>query len=123
MIKRQLLVFILRWVASSLGMYLCITWLGTINPEAGETFSESWILFAVAGLIFSLINSIVKPLIKVFALPLAVLTMGISTVIINTVMVVLTIYLLPGVEMDIWGAIISSIVMSVINAVLNIIVS
>lgn len=122
MIKRQLLVFILRWVASSLGMYLCITWLGTINPEASETFSESWILFAVAGLIFSLINSIVKPLVKLFALPLAILTMGISTIIINTAMVILTIHLLPGVEMDIWGAAISSLVMSVINAIMNAIV-
>lgn len=56
---------------------------------------------------------------KIFALPLAILTMGISTIIINTAMVVLTIYLLPGVEMDIWGAVISSIVLSVINSVLN----
>lgn len=122
MIKRQLLVFILRWVASSLGMYLCITWLGAVNPEASETFSESWILFAVAGLIFSLINSIVKPLIKVFALPLAILTMGISTLIINAAMVILTIRLLPGVEMDIWGAVISSLVLSAINTIMNIII-
>lgn len=119
MIKRQIFIFIARWVASSLGMYLCITWLGTISPESEATFSESWILFAVAGLIFSLVNSIVKPLIKILALPLAILTMGISTVIINTAMVIFTIHLLPGVNMDFWGAVISSIVMSSINTILN----
>lgn len=123
MIKKQLLTFFLRWLASSLGMYLCITWLGTISPDSAETFAEPWMLFAAAGLIFSLVNSIVKPLIKMLALPLAILTMGISTIIINTAMVVLTIYLLPGVEMDFWGALISSSVMSVINAVLNLIIS
>ena len=57
------------------------------------------------------------------ALPLAILTMGLSTIIINTVMVILTIYLLPGVEMDIWGAVLSSIIMSVINAVMNFLIN
>lgn len=123
MIKKQILTFLIRWVVSSLGMYVCITWLGTINPESKETFSEPWLLFAAAGLIFSLVNSIVKPLVKMFALPLAILTMGISTIIINTAMVVLTIYLLPGVEMSFWGAFVSSAVMSVINAVMNLIIS
>ncbi len=123
MIKKQIFTFLLRWLASSFGMYLCITWLGTISPDSAETFSEPWMLFAVAGLIFSLVNSIVKPIVKLLALPLAIVTMGISTIIINTAMVVLTIYLLPGVEMDFWGAFISSAVMSVMNAVLNLIIS
>jgi len=119
MIKKQIAIFLLRWIASSLGMYLCITWLGTVSPDASANFEQPWMLYAVAGLIFSLVNSIVKPLVKMLALPLAILTMGISTIIINTAMVVLTIHLLPGVEMDIWGAVISSIVLSVINSVLN----
>lgn len=123
MIKKQIFTFLLRWAASSFGMYLCITWLGTISPDSAETFSEPWMLFALAGLIFSLVNSIVKPIVKLLALPLAIVTMGISTIIINTAMVVLTIYLLPGVEMEFWGAFISSAVMSVINAVLNLIIS
>lgn len=119
MIKKQLFAFILRWAASSFGMYLCITWFGTVNPESQETFTEPWMLYVVAGLIFSLVNAIVKPLAKVLALPLAILTMGISTIVINTVMVILTIYLLPGVEMEIWGALISSAVLSIINGVIN----
>ncbi len=119
MIKRQIIVFLLRWLASSVGMYFCITHLGTINPESSATFSEEWILFAVAGLIFSVINTVIKPLIKMLTLPLAILTMGISTLIVNTAMVVLTIYLLPSVEMDFWGAFLSSILLSAINYVLN----
>ncbi len=122
MIKKQIFTFILRWAASSFGMWLCITWFGRINPEANEFFEEIWIMYIVAGLIFSLVNSIVKPLVKMLALPLAILTMGISTVIINTAMVVLTVYLLPGVEMDFWGAFASSAVMSVINSVVNLII-
>ena len=123
MIRKQISVFLLRWAASSLGMYLCITWLGTIGPESETVFTETWILFVVAGLIFSLVNSIVKPLLKLFSLPLAIITLGLSSIIINTAMVLLTIYLLPGVEMPIWGAVISSIVLSLINGVLNVFIS
>ncbi len=97
--------------------------LATVGPESQEVFQETWMLYAAAGLIFSLVNSIVKPLVKIIALPLAILTMGISTIIINTAMVILTIHLLPGVAMDFWGAFVTSAVMSVINAVLNLIIS
>lgn len=123
MIKKQIFTFLLRWLASSFGMYLCITWFGTISPDSAETFAEPWMLFVVAGLIFSLVNSIVKPLVKLFALPLAILTLGVSTIIINTAMVILTIYLLPGVEMEFWPAMLSSAILSVINAALNILIS
>lgn len=121
MIKKQIFTFIIRWAASSLGMYLCIRLLGlaTVGSESQEIFQETWMLYVVAGLIFSLVNSIVKPLIKMLALPLAILTMGISTLIINTAMVVLTIYLLPGVEMTFLNAFVTSIVLSIINTVLN----
>lgn len=117
MIKKQILVFILRWAASSLGMYFCITWFGHVGST--EAFSEPWLLYVVAGLIFSIVNSIVKPLVKMLALPLAILTMGISTLIINTAMVILTIYLLPGVEMEFWGAFCSSLILSLINAIMT----
>lgn len=119
MIKLQLLAFVLRWLASSIGMYFCITWLGTVSPEAIAAQPTAWWLYAVAGLIFSVINSIIKPLLKVIALPLAILTMGISTLVINTIMVVITIHLLPGVEMDFLGAFLSSLILSLINGILN----
>ena len=123
MIKKQIFTFLLRWAASSAGMYLCITWFGIITAESQATYAEPWILYLVAGLIFSLVNSIVKPVIKMLALPLAILTMGISTWISNTAMMILTIYLLPGVEMDFWGAFLSSLVMSGVNTILNLVIS
>lgn len=140
MIKKQIFVFFLRWIATSIGMYFCITWFGNLNQDVANAslsagaeklagaeasnfvIEHSWLIFAIAGLIFSLINSFVKPLIKMLALPLAILTMGISTIIINTGMVILTIYLLPGVEMSFYGAFITSLLMSVINAGLNLII-
>lgn len=117
MIKKQVFVFLIRWAATSAGMWLCITRFGRITST--EAFSEHWLVYVVAGLIFSIINSVIKPVIKTLALPFAIITLGISTLIINTAMFALTIYLVPGVEMDLWGAFISSLIMSVINAFLS----
>ncbi len=113
MIKGQILVFLLRWLVSSVGMWLCISWFGQVSAPTNA------VLFIMAGLIFSLINSIVKPLAKLFTLPLAIFTMGISTLLINVGMVALTLQFLPGIEMDIWGFIASSIVLSLINGLAN----
>ncbi len=119
MIKLQVLGFLLRWLASSIGMYFCITWFGTITEGSEAAQAEAWVLYGIAGLIFSVLNSIIKPIIKIFALPLAILTMGVSTLVINTIMVIVTINLLPGVEMDFWHAMFSSIILSLVNGLLN----
>lgn len=121
MIKQQFLVFLLRWIASSFGMFLCLSWFGTVSST--EAFFAPWILYIVAGLIFSLANSFIKPLMKTMALPLAILTMGVSTAIINTLIVILTIHLLPGVTMDLLGAVLSSIILSSINAIINLVIA
>lgn len=113
MIKRQILVFLLRTAVSIFGMWLCITLFGHVESRADAA------LFVLAGVIFSLINSIVKPLAKTLALPLAIFTMGISTILINIAMLALTIYLLPGVSMDFWGVFWSSLILSLINSLAN----
>ena len=113
MIKRQLLGFTVRWVLSSFGMWIAITLFGTITGAY-----DAW-LFIAAGLIFSLVNALVRPFATTMALPLIVLTMGIFTIIINTAMVALTIHLLPNVAMSFLGAAASSIIMSIINGLVN----
>lgn len=113
MIKTQILVFLLRCLVSSFGMWLCISWFGSVATPSDAA------LFVSAGIIFSVINSVVKPLVKVMILPLAIVTMGISTFLINVGMIWLTLHFLPGVEMSFWGFAASSILMSLINGLVN----
>lgn len=116
MIKRQILVFILRWLISSTGMWIAITLFGSVSGDTGFWF------YAAAGLIFSLVNSIVKPLVTAFALPLIIVSMGIFTVILNIAMVALVIWIIPGLEMDLWGIILTMIIMSLINGLVNLLI-
>ena len=113
MITNQILFFILRWFVSSAGMWICLSMFGHIYT------AEPFWLFVAAGLVFSLVNSIVKPLLTMLALPLIILSMGIFTIILNIGMVGLTIALLPGVEMGFGGAVLTTIVMSMLNSLVN----
>jgi putative membrane protein len=118
MIKKQLLVFMFRWLVSTAGMWLIINWFGSI--DAGVT-NNIW-LYVVAGLVFSLVNSIVRPLATLFSLPFIILSMGIFTILINIAMMALTIWILPGVHIDFWGSFLGTITMSVVNGLVNLIV-
>ena len=113
MIKRQIAGFIFQWILSTFGMWVCINLFGTITGQA------TWQLYVLAGLVFSIVNSIVRPLATIFSLPLIVFTLGIFTIFVNTAMIGLTIWLLPSVSMDFWGAVLSSLVMTLINGVVN----
>lgn len=116
MIKDQIFVFLLRWAFSSAGMWLCITLFGHLSGE-----STFW-LYVVAGLIFSLVNSVIKPLATLVSLPLIILTLGLFVLLINTAMVGLTIWILPNVEISFGGAILSALTMSMINYLVNFLV-
>lgn len=111
--RKQFLFFVVRWAMSSLGMWICLTLFGSM--EGNHT---AW-LFIGAGLIFSLVNAIVKPIATLISLPIIYLTMGIFTIILNTAMVALTVWLLPNVHMTFGGAILSSFVISIINYLVN----
>lgn len=117
MIKTQIAVFLLRWLASSFGMWICITLFGTITDPTYDIW-----LFVIAGLVFSLVNAVVKPLLTMMALPLIIVTLGIFTFIINIAMIALTVWIIPEVQMGFGGTFLSAIVMGMINSLANFLV-
>lgn len=121
MIKRQILAFLLRWLTSCVAMYVCINCFGTF-ADGSEAVRTSWEFYVIAGLVFSLVNTIVKPIATIFALPLLSVTLGLFTLILNAAMVALTIWIMPDVTMTFWGAIESCLLISLINFLVNLVV-
>lgn len=118
MIKRQVLSFVLRWFVSSVAMYICINFFGSFAEGAEEMRTSFW-LYASAGLIFSVINTVIKPIATIFALPMILLTMGLFTIIVNAAMVGITIWIMPSVKITFGGAILSCLLISLINYLVN----
>ncbi|MBR1939472.1 phage holin family protein [Candidatus Saccharibacteria bacterium] len=122
MIKKQLSSFLFRWLISSVAMWLCLNWFGHFT-EGSEYAQNSFWFYALVGLIFSLVNSVVKPIATIFALPLIFATVGIFTVIVNAAMVGLTVWLVPEVQISFGGALASCLVISIINYLVNLVVA
>lgn len=112
-------IFIIRWIVCSVGLWICVQ---LFAPETLLTVSTATTVasFLLAGLIFTAVNAIVKPIIFILSLPFVLVTMGLFTLVINGFMVWLTFALLPGgIHMPFGWAIISSLIMSLINYLLN----
>lgn len=70
--------------------------------------------------ILGAVNSIIRPILILFTLPINILTLGLFTLIINALMVTLTAYLLSGFNIDNFGiAIIFSIILTIITELIE----
>jgi putative membrane protein len=75
--------FFIRLLVNAVGLYLAVYLLGGsyIFPN-----STNWVSFLWLALIFGLVNAILRPLLMVVSCPIIVLTLGLGTLLINTVM-------------------------------------
>ena len=112
MIKRQFLGFVAHWIFSSLGMWLCFL---VFFHDADNDVS----FYAIAGLVFSLVNSILRPIGTMMTLPLSLITLGLSTILVNTLMVALTLWIIHVPRPDFIYLVLTSLVMSLINGLVN----
>lgn len=90
----------------------------------GITFTGEWWKMIIIGIIFGLVNSLVKPIITFFSLPLIVFTLGIFILIVNALMLLLTAKLSDtfnlGLHIDgFLPAIFGAIIISVVSIVLS----
>ena len=77
--RKQFGIFLLRCLLNSFGIWVTVRVFGT-----GYTDSQAnWWLFIVAGVVFSLVNAFLKPLIVVLSLPAILLTLGLFTFIVR----------------------------------------
>lgn len=112
--KRQFATFLLRWILNSVGIWVAVRLLGNGNPEA----TSAW-TFMMAGLIFSLVNSILKPIITILALPAILLTLGLFTLVVNGLMVYVSLALAPGISMTFAHSIVAGIILSLVNYIIG----
>lgn len=76
----MLRLFILRWTFNTVGLWLAAELIG------GITYTGGIGVLLIAGLIFSLVNAIIRPIIIILSLPAIVLTLGLFTLIVNAFM-------------------------------------
>lgn len=116
--SKQFFAFIIRWLANSLGLWLAVHLLGTglDNVEV----SAGTIGFLFAGLIFSIVNSILRPFIIILSLPAILITLGLFMLVVNGLMVYISLNLAPGISMSFLNSIFAGILLSLVNYIVSV---
>ena len=115
--KWQFLVFIIRWVLNSFGLWIAVRLLGTGIENVEVTAGTGG--FLIAGLIFSIINSVFKPLAVILSLPAILLSLGLFVIIVNGALVYVSLLLSPGISMSFFNSILTGIILSLINYIVS----
>ena len=116
--KQQILVFLIRWALNALGLWVAVRILGT-GIDIVDVTAGFW-GFVLAGLIFSIFNSLFKPLLVIVSLPVILLTLGLFTIIVNGVLVYFSLALSPGISMSFGNSIITGIILSLVNYIVSV---
>jgi putative membrane protein len=115
--KKQFFVFVLRWILNSIGLWVAVRIFGT-GYDNSELVTGVWV-FLFAGLIFSIVNTILRPIVIILSLPAILLTLGLFTVIVNGFMVYISLILAPGLHMTFWHSVLTGIVLSLVNYIVS----
>ncbi len=112
---------LIRLAINAVALYAAVALLQNrgITPQ-----SENWLSFIWLALIFGLVNAFIRPLLVVMSCPLLVLTLGLGTLIINTIMFVLagwigTQFQVGFLVENFWAAFLGALIVSIISFVLE----
>lgn len=77
--------FIWRVIINAAGLWLAVT---LLSPHI-QMQNNQWYAYLVLGLIFGLVNALIRPVLMAVSCPLIILTLGLGTLIVNTLMFML----------------------------------
>lgn len=115
--KKNASIFIIRWVLNSLGLWVAVQLFGTGSNNFEVTVGVFGFLFA--GLVFSLINAIIKPFLVILSLPAILVSLGLFMIVVNGFMVYISLLMAPGITMTFGNSILAGIVLSLVNYIVS----
>jgi putative membrane protein len=105
---------LLRWASNVAALWVAAALL------AGVDYGDEWTTLVLAGLVFAVVNWIVRPVVILLSLPLIVLTLGIALFFVNLFMLYLTDWLVGGFELGgFWSAVGATLIVWAVNYVLS----
>ncbi len=113
--------FVVRWFIGVLALVAAAWVVPGIRVEG-----QAWVAYAVMAVVLGLVNTVIRPLLKLLTCPLIILTLGLFVLVINAVTLLLAArltqalgvpFLVDGFGAAFWGAFIVSLVTVVLTAV------
>lgn len=118
--------FLSTWLVSAVALSVAAWLLGTHMDigEANDSTGTRVVAVLVVALVFTLVNSIIGPIIKVLSLPFIIITLGLALLVINAVLLLLTERITDAFDVGFhidgfWWAVLASIVISVSQSIVG----
>lgn len=110
---RWLFRFILQILANTLGMFIAQYFIKQI------IFTGDWVDYLIVGLILTVANLIIRPILKIVTAPLIFITLGLFVIVINAVILFGVDWFVEGLKITsllgyLWGSLIISIINTII---------
>lgn len=114
-INSPLVRFLTRWLVCSLGLWIAAGFLGgsiTYGNEAG--------VIITAGLVLAIVNTVIKPILVIFSLPVILLSLGLFMIVINGLTVFLASKLYTPLHItNFWAAIFAGMMIGLVNYLIS----
>lgn len=116
--------FFFRVIANGLALWLASELVTGLTLTTDGTWQNTVIVVAIISLIFTAVNMIIRPIVKVLTFPLYILTLGLFFIVVNALMLLLTSWVTQwldyGLSLDSFGAaVIASLVISLVAMVVS----
>lgn len=129
---------LIKVLINAVGVYAAIQLVPQIHFPAAEdlsTLGDNWWKLLAVALILALINTYLKPILKILSFPITLLTMGLFALVLNAVLLLLVAWISgqvhlgftiggfpPDLSADSFvGALLGSIVISIVSVLLNLV--
>lgn len=112
--------FVVHWAINALSIYMAV------YLVSGITLASSWTSLIWLALIFGLINTLLRPILKLLTLPLILLTLGLFSLVINSFLFWLTSVIGQGFGANLqiaspvfWNSLLGGLVVSIVSVILS----
>ena len=102
--------FVLRALVSAIGLWIATRWVSGIRIDNAGTL-------VLAGVLLGLVNAVVRPVLVILTLPITILSLGLFLLVVNTAMVALVAWMLPGFHIygGFWSAFATALIVWIIG--------
>lgn len=118
--------WIIKIVVNAVAIWVATAIVPGVDLTADDTL-HTVLSFAVVGALFGIVNTIIKPIVSLFALPFIILTLGLMIFIINALMLKLVDWMSGAIGINFssgdffWSTIGAAIVVSIVSMILNLV--
>ncbi|MFD3743786.1 phage holin family protein [Nocardia sp. NPDC058633] len=123
----------IRLVINAIAIWAAAAWIDKIDIYVPPEWSAEWgnwgkaLVLLIVALVFTAVNAVIKPIVKLLSLPFVILTLGLFLLVVNAAMLWLTAKITEitdyGLRVDgFWAAVWGGVIIMLVNWVLGILV-